>query len=243
MTIHPTTIRPALTPAEQRYLDLYASVADRLPGARHARVREWREAALDLVRLARPAAPPRRGMEIYGPSRADAGGPSARGAFAGGGGGCQLRGRDWQGAGRSGRLPRRVRGRAVPAGPFERAGCAWGDIRTAPRRARRGFGPAPRSRTQAEAGRDAIAALAAAFATDGALLSVAPKTRLEKPIHFIFIASEGRAEACRHAKRGCDWRWRGSPARRNPCGFGRVPGAGVHPAYGWARCPPEPCPR
>ena len=48
MTIHPTTIRPALTPAEQRYLDLYAGVADRLPGARHVRVRAWREAALNL---------------------------------------------------------------------------------------------------------------------------------------------------------------------------------------------------
>ena len=48
MTIHPTTIRPALTPAEQRYLDLYASVADRLPGARHANVRKKRETALEL---------------------------------------------------------------------------------------------------------------------------------------------------------------------------------------------------
>src|SRR5215472_8554931 len=47
MTIHQTTIRPAITPAEQRFLDLYARVADRLPGARSDEVRAWREAALD----------------------------------------------------------------------------------------------------------------------------------------------------------------------------------------------------
>src|SRR5271157_4955994 len=47
MTIHQTTIPKAATPAEQRFLDLYASVAERLPGARHHDVREWRKAALD----------------------------------------------------------------------------------------------------------------------------------------------------------------------------------------------------
>ncbi|MGC2603499.1 MAG: hypothetical protein WA384_19430, partial [Rhodomicrobium sp.] len=47
MTIHPTTIRAALTPHEQRFLDLYDSSSDRLPGARRPEVRAWREAALE----------------------------------------------------------------------------------------------------------------------------------------------------------------------------------------------------
>ena len=47
MTIHQTTIRSAATPAEQRFLDLYLSVSDKLPGARSAAIRAWRDAALD----------------------------------------------------------------------------------------------------------------------------------------------------------------------------------------------------
>ncbi len=47
MTIHQSKIRPAITPAEQRFLDLYAGVSAKLPGARSAPVRAWREAALD----------------------------------------------------------------------------------------------------------------------------------------------------------------------------------------------------
>ncbi len=47
MTIHQTTIRPAVTPAEQRFLDLYASVSAELPGAGSAAVRAWRDAARD----------------------------------------------------------------------------------------------------------------------------------------------------------------------------------------------------
>jgi Fe-S cluster assembly protein SufD len=43
------------------------------------------------------------------------------------------------------------------------------------------------------AGRDVIASLTAAFATDGATLSVKPNTRLEKPIHLIFIAGDAGA--------------------------------------------------
>ncbi len=37
--------------------------------------------------------------------------------------------------------------------------------------------------------RDVVAALSTAFATDGAILAVAPKARLEKPIHLIFIST------------------------------------------------------
>jgi Fe-S cluster assembly protein SufD len=47
MTIQPTNIRQAGTPAEQRFIDLYADVADRLPGAAHPQVRAWREAGID----------------------------------------------------------------------------------------------------------------------------------------------------------------------------------------------------
>src|SRR4030088_3455256 len=51
MTIHQTTIRPAVTPAEQRFLDLYADVASQLPGAHIPQVRTWRDAALDQFAL------------------------------------------------------------------------------------------------------------------------------------------------------------------------------------------------
>jgi Fe-S cluster assembly protein SufD len=51
MTVHPMLIRAAATPAEQRYLDLYASVADRLPGHDRPEVRVSREAALDAFAL------------------------------------------------------------------------------------------------------------------------------------------------------------------------------------------------
>src|SRR5271157_4236952 len=42
MTIHQTTIRPAVTPAEQRFLDLYAAVSGKLPGARSKAVLDGR---------------------------------------------------------------------------------------------------------------------------------------------------------------------------------------------------------
>ena len=51
MTIHQTTICPAVTAAEQRFLDLYASVSSKLPGARLASTRAWREAALDAFTM------------------------------------------------------------------------------------------------------------------------------------------------------------------------------------------------
>ena len=51
MTIHQTTIRPAVTPAEQRFLDLYAAVSGKLPGARSAAVRAWRDRAVDAFTM------------------------------------------------------------------------------------------------------------------------------------------------------------------------------------------------
>lgn len=55
MTIHQTLIRQAASPAEQRFLDLYADIGDRLPGASSPEVRVWRESALDaFARLGLP---------------------------------------------------------------------------------------------------------------------------------------------------------------------------------------------
>jgi Fe-S cluster assembly protein SufD len=191
MTILPTTIRPALTPAEQRYLDLYASVADRLPGARHARVRKAREAALDL--FASLGLPHRRVEEWkYTDLRALM--PEVHPL--------------------SGLLPvvaadvsvEAAIGKALAHLDAYRAvfvdGLFRPDLSTLedapgvtfePLRAAleedSDFGNSLAYR--AEGGRNAIAALTGAFATDGAIVSVAPKTRLEKPIHLIFIAGEG----------------------------------------------------
>ena len=52
MTIHPDpTFRPAVTPAEQRFLDLYAAVCGKLPGTRSAAVRAWRDRAVDAFTM------------------------------------------------------------------------------------------------------------------------------------------------------------------------------------------------
>ena len=47
--------------------------------------------------------------------------------------------------------------------------------------------------------KDFTAALATAFATDGAILTIAPKTRLEKPLHFVFISADGSLDVLQHA--------------------------------------------
>jgi Fe-S cluster assembly protein SufD len=189
MTIHPTKIPPAPTPAEQRYLDLYASAADLLPGARHANVRKKRETALDL--FASLGLPHRRVEEwkytdlrtlmpevhpLAGLTPTEKAGASVEAAI-----GKALAQLDAY--------------RAVFIdGLFQpglssiqgAAGVTFQQLRTA-----LDAGSCAAFAFQAEAGRDEIAALTAAFATDGVLLSVAPETRLAKPIHLIFIASEG----------------------------------------------------
>ncbi len=191
MTVHPTTIRPALTPAEQRYLDLYASVADRLPGARHARVRTWREAALE--RFASLGLPHRRVEEwkytdlrtlmpevhpLAGLFPALAADVSVEAA-----------------AGKS--LAHLDAYRAVFVDGLFRpdlstmqdaAGVTFEPLRAG---LEEDSGPGHALAHLPEGERDVIAALATAFATDGAILSVAPKTRMEKPIHLVFIAGEG----------------------------------------------------
>ncbi len=189
MTIQPTKARPAPTAAEQRYLDLYASVADKLPGARHANVREKREAALDL--FASQGLPHRRVEEwkytdlrtlmpevhpLAGLTPVVAAGVNVEAAI-----GKALAQLDAYRAVFVDGLfrPDLSSVQDAPGVTFEPLRLALEEVSCA------GLG------TQAGAGRDVIAALAAAFATDGALLSVASGTRLEKPIHLIFIVSEG----------------------------------------------------
>jgi Fe-S cluster assembly protein SufD len=189
MTIHQTTIRPAPTAAEQRYLDLYASVADTLPGAGHANVRKKREAALDL--FASLGLPHRRIEEwkytdlralmpevhpLAGCAPEKAAGVSVEAAI-----GASLANLD---ACRAVFIDGEFRpdlssARNAPGVTFQHLRPALDQ------------GSCAAFAFQAEAGRDEIAALTGAFATDGALVSVAPNARLAKPIHLIFITSEG----------------------------------------------------
>lgn len=190
MTIHPTTIRAALTPHEQRFLDLYDSSSDRLPGARRPEVRAWREAALE--RFAGLGLPHRRVEEwkytdlrvlmpevqpLAGLLPAVAADVSVEAA-----------------AGKA--LADLDAYRAVFVDGMFRA-----DLSTLDEAAGVTFKPL-RASLEDDAGaagvmaqfppveRDVIAALATAFATDGAILSIPPKARLEKPIHLIFVAGE-----------------------------------------------------
>lgn len=190
MTVHPTTIRPALSPAEQHYLDLYAASADRLPGSRFGEVRDWREAALD--RFAAQGMPHRRVEEwkytdlrmlmpevhpLAGLLPAVAADVSIEAAI-----GTALAHLDAY--------------RAVFVDGMFRP-----DLSTVEEAAGVTFEPL-RTMLEQESGaahalekfppleRDIIADLATAFATDGAILSVPPGVRLEKPLHLIFAGGE-----------------------------------------------------
>ncbi len=192
MTIHQTNIRPAITPAEQRFLDLYASVADRLPGARLPNVRAWREAALD--RFVSLGMPHRRVEEwkytdlrtlmqevhplagLHPAAQADV---SVEAAI-----GKSLAHLDAYQA-------------VFVNGQFRP------DLSVLPDAA---IISPTRSLLESENGartllqtpvieRDVIAALASAFATDGAAITVPAKTRLEKPVHLIFLASGAQLTA------------------------------------------------
>jgi Fe-S cluster assembly protein SufD len=191
MTVHPTTIRPAPTPAEQRYLDLYSASAERLPGARHPDVRAWREAALE--HFAASGLPHRRVEEwkytdlrtlmpevhpLAGVLPAVAADVSIEAAA-----GDALAHLDAH--------------RAVFVDGMFRpdlstlqhaAAVTFEPLREA---LEENAGPGHALAHRPEAERDIIAALATAFCTDGAILSIPPKTRLDKPIHLIFIASDG----------------------------------------------------
>lgn len=191
MTVHPTTIRPALAAAEQRYLDLYAANAERLPGARHPDVRAWREAALQ--HFAAFGLPHRRVEEwkytdlralmpevhpLSGLLPAIAAGVSVEAAA-----GKALAHLDAYRAVFVDGLFRPELSTVQDAG-----GVTFEPLRDA---LEENAGPGHALAHRPEAERDVIAALATAFCTDGAILSIPPKARLEKPIHLIFIASDG----------------------------------------------------
>ncbi len=190
MTIHPTTIRAALTPAEQRFIDLYEGSSERLPGARLADVRAWREAALE--RFAELGLPHRRMEEwkytdlrtlmpevhpLAGLLPAVAADVSVEAA-----------------AGKALAHFDAYRGVFVD-GMFrpdlstldEAAGVTFTPLRASLEDEARAPGVLAQF---PPVERDVIAALATVFATDGAMLRVPPKARLEKPIHLIFVAGE-----------------------------------------------------
>ncbi len=201
MTIHQTTIRPAVTPAEQRFIDLYASVSGKLPGAHAAPVRAWREAALDAftllgvphrrveewkytdLRALMPEVYPLGGLEqteasdvsieaAIGQSLAHL--EAYRAVF--------VNGRFMAGLSTIQNAP------GVTFEPLRQAledgGASATAVAKLPLRAR-----------------DVTGALSTVFATDGAILAVAPKTKLEKPIHLIFISAGDapRLYALQHA--------------------------------------------
>jgi Fe-S cluster assembly protein SufD len=198
MTIHQTTIRPAPTAAEQRYLDLYASVADALPGARSVAVRASREAALDQFTLV--GVPHRRVEEwkytdwralmpevhpLGGLNDEAAAGVSVEAAI-----GKTLADLDAY--------------RAVFVDGRFRPGLST--IQNAPNLGfetlRQVFEKDDASAAKLPLGqRDVTGALATAFATDGAIISVAAGAGLEKPIHLIVIATAAnpRLFALQHA--------------------------------------------
>jgi len=197
MTIH-QTIKAAATPAEQRFLDLYASVFDRLPGAEVPAVRAWREEALDA--FAELGVPHRRVEEWkYTDLRALMPVPHPLGGLDGAAEvdlaaaiGPVLAGLDAY--------------RLVFAGGTFRADLS--SIQSAP-----GVTFTPlcgKLKSEAEASaalaalplpkRDVVAALSTVFATCGALLSIAPGAKLDKPIHIVVISpGEANAYALRHA--------------------------------------------
>ena len=189
MTIHQTTIRSAATPAEQRFLDLYADVSGKLPGARSAAIRAWRDAALDAFIML--GVPHRRVEEwkytdlralmpeVHPLGSLDSRAPEVSVEAAIGKSLAQLD------AYRAVFVGGRFRpdlstihdAHGVTFEPLQQAleddGASAKEITT-------------RSLRQ----RDVIAALSAAFVTDGAILAVAPKTRLEKPVHLIFVSTD-----------------------------------------------------
>ncbi len=184
MTIHPTTISPSITAAEQRYLDLYTKVAERLPGARSGEVRAWREAALQ--RFVAQGLPHRR-IEEWKYTDLRALMPEVHPL--------------------SGLLPAVAADVDVEAAIGEKLagldsyravfvdGLFRPDLSTVQEAPGVTFATL-RSLLEDEAQiherllpveRDVIADLTTAFATDGTILSVAAATRLEKPVHLIFL--------------------------------------------------------
>lgn len=199
MTIHQTKIKPAITAAEQRFLDLYAGAVDKLPGAGSAAFKASREAALEQfaalgvphrrveewkytdLRMLMPEAHPLGGLADQAQAdvsvEAAIGKPLAhldayRAVFING------------------------RFRADLSSVQDAPGVAFDplrDVLEADGSAAQEIANRPLRK------RDVVGALSAALATDGAVLSVSPQARLEKPIHLIVIASGDNLFALRHS--------------------------------------------
>ncbi|MBJ7535113.1 Fe-S cluster assembly protein SufD [Rhodomicrobium vannielii ATCC 17100] len=197
MTIH-QTITAAATPAEQRFLDLYASACDRLPGAGVPAVRAWREEALDAFAA---LGVPHRRVEAWKYTDLRALMTAVH----------PLGGLD---AGAQADVDASI-GRALANIDSYRAVFAGGkfrpDLSTIQGAPGISFTPlCAKLKSEADAAAtlaalplpkgDVVAALSTAFATSGALISIAPGKKIDKPIHLIVIASsEANAYALRHA--------------------------------------------
>jgi Fe-S cluster assembly protein SufD len=196
MTIHQSSIRPAPTAAERGFLELHTSVSARLPGARNKDVRAWRRGAIEQLEA---SGLPHRRIEAwkYTDLRSllaevlPLGGlePSARTVTA--------------------KTVESAIGEGLASldayrGVFV-AGSYRPDLSTLDNA--RGVTFAPLSQVLEDPSGslelltklprrdgDIIAALAQAFATDGAVLAIAPGTRLAKPLHLIFLGPEGKAQ-------------------------------------------------
>jgi len=188
MTIHQTTIRSAVTPAEQRFLDLYVSVSGKLPGARSAAVRAWRDAALDAFIM---LGVPHRRVEEWKYTDLRALMPEVHPL-----GSLDSRSTDVSVEAAIGTsLAHLDAYRAVFVG-----GCFRPDLSNIHdahgvtfeplQQALEDDGASAKKITTLIRQRDVIAALSASFATDGTILAIAPKARLEKPIHLIFISTD-----------------------------------------------------
>jgi Fe-S cluster assembly protein SufD len=190
MTIHQTTIRPAVTAAEQRYLNLYAALSERLPGARFAPVRAWRESALDAFTML--GVPHRRVEEwkytdlrmlmpevhaLAGLSDEPAADVSLEGAI-----GKQLAHLEaYRAVFINGRFRQDLSNvQDVPGVTFEPLRQALEDEAAAAQTIAN-LSVKPNNFT---------AALSTAFATDGAVIAVAPGAKLDKPVHCIFLTSD-----------------------------------------------------
>jgi Fe-S cluster assembly protein SufD len=198
MTIHQTTIRPAITPAEQRFLDLYASVSGALPGAKLACVRASRDAALDQFAL---LGLPHRRVEEWKYTDLRALMPEVQPL----GGLGEQRGDISLETAIGKPLAHLDAYRAVFVDGRFRA-----DLSTIQNAPDVGFETLRQVFEGDEASalavsklplrqRDPAGALATAFATDGAIVSIAANAKPGKPIHLIAVASGKRLFALQHA--------------------------------------------
>lgn len=196
MTLHQTTIRPAVTAPEQRFLDLYAEFAARLPGGTVPQIRAWRDAALDQFALL--GLPHRRVeewkytdlrslmAEVYplaGLKQTDGVGVGIDALI-----GKSLADIDaYRAVFVNGRFnPTLSTVQQADGVTFQPLSAAMDDE----------SGVARLLSTLPIVERDAIALLSTAFATDGAILNVEADAKVEKPVHLIFASTGDSPNFC-----------------------------------------------